>query len=218
MPVPPADCSTKSTIYDLLTPFMIDWEQIDPCAWTAIQMRFDADAPDTAQLKLILTTSDELKMAEDKRYLRLKPTVSGLWKSFPLVALQGDVDLVHFRVYVILAFFAKSMNLQTTALRFETNEGSGGARSRIGTHNFCHVQFCRKIGKFGSLVPSWFPDSQVAFPLDARCQISLVLSMLVSLYGAREVWDKLGDVVDVTHFRKLRAFRCVVMPEGSCQI
>ena len=216
MSVPPADRSVKSTIYDLLTPFMIDWQQIDPCALAAIQMRLNADAPDTSQFKLILSTSEGLAMAANKRYLRLKPTVRGLWKSFPLVALQGDVNLVEFRVYVILAFFANSMDLQTTAFRFETDEGPSEVGGRIGTHNFCHVQFCRDIGKINSLIPSWFPDSQVAFPLDACCQISLVLSVLVSLYGAREVWEKLGDVVDVEHFRKLRAFRYVTMSEDGC--
>jgi hypothetical protein len=62
--------------------------------------------------------------------------------------------------------------------RFEEPEGQG-------SHNFFHTQLIRAFGKntFALPTPSWIPTSQPSFPLDAGGPISLLLNLLVSIYG-----------------------------------
>ena len=60
-----------------------------------------------------------------------------------------------------------------------------------GIHDFHHAQLIRKFGQ-GKLdnklqidCPIWIPQSQPSFPLPAECPVTLLLCMLVTLYGRK---------------------------------
>jgi len=66
----------------------------------------------------------------------------------------------------------------------ERNEGE---EKREGRHDFYHAQIVRGFG-WGPLVesPSWLPETQPSFPLVADCPVTLVLCLLLTLYGKRQ--------------------------------
>jgi len=53
-----------------------------------------------------------------------------------------------------------------------------------GRHGFYHAQLVRSLG-WGPAVecPSWLPERQPSFPLAARCPVTLMLALLLTMYG-----------------------------------
>ena len=132
-------------------------------------------------------------------------------RMLPLVTLQSSDKWVHFRIYALLAMLDDKDEFRSLAMRFETDEGAIPATGKIGSHDFCHAQFCRSIsGRVQALTPQWMPESQPSFPLDAEDHLGLVLCALVSLYGGRHVAEKvksLGNKNLVNHLKCIRALR-----------
>ena len=64
-----------------------------------------------------------------------------------------------------------------------------------GIHDFHHAQLIRKFGqkkldnKLQIDCPIWLPQSQPSFPLPAECPVTLLLCLLVTLYG-REYYNR----------------------------
>ena len=62
-------------------------------------------------------------------------------------------------------------------------------------HDFYHTQLIQSFGnspfdrKVQVECPSWLPVSQPSFPLTANCPITLVFSLLLTLYGKRYCWE-----------------------------
>ena len=60
-----------------------------------------------------------------------------------------------------------------------------------GAHDFHHAQLIRKFGqkkldnKLQIDCPIWLPQSQPSFPLPAKCPVTLLLCLIVTLYGRR---------------------------------
>ena len=59
-----------------------------------------------------------------------------------------------------------------------------------GIHDFHHAQLIRRFGqpKLDILpinCPVWLPDSQPSFPLPAECPVTLLLCLIVTLYGRK---------------------------------
>lgn len=56
--------------------------------------------------------------------------------------------------------------------------------SGAGRHDFYHAQLIRDLpGGPPIACPTWLPDTQPSFPLLANCPVTLILSLLLSLYG-----------------------------------
>lgn len=72
----------------------------------------------------------------------------------------------------------------------ENEEDEGDERDEAGRHDFCHAQLIRSLG-YGPRVecPSWLPETQPSFPLTADGPVTLVLCLLLSLYGKRYCWN-----------------------------
>ena len=140
----------------------------------------------------MLKNHPDIAMRDNNQFLRLEPIeCEGI---LPLVTLHSLDEWVHFRIYVLLTTFDEYSNFKTLAFRFETDEGDYDSEDEAGTHDFCHMQFCQSINnKVRDIAPLWLPVSQPSIPLDANCQISLVLCMLVSLYGGKEVKKRLSE-------------------------
>lgn len=153
------------------------------------------------QLPTIVGKPNNVRMLRSNQYLLLEPTKKDYM--LPLVTLHSCEEWIHFRVYTMLTKRHGAKGVESVALRFETNEGSGA-------HDYCHAQMCRSIGKHSATNSSWLPQSEPAFPLDAGDQVSLVLCLLTSLYGGRIVLSRLKganiDGID-THLKHVRALR-----------
>ena len=55
-----------------------------------------------------------------------------------------------------------------------------------GRHSFHHAQFVRGFEHGPSVeCPSWLPEKQPSFPLTAKCPVTLVLCLLLTLYGTK---------------------------------
>ena len=68
-------------------------------------------------------------------------------------------------------------------------EGEIPANGEI--HDFYHAQLIQRFGqrkldnKLQIHCPSWIPDSQPSFPLPADCPVTLLLCLIVTLYGRK---------------------------------
>ncbi len=78
-------------------------------------------------------------------------------------------------------------NLCGVGFRLESPHGD--ERKEVGRHDFYHAQLIRSLG-YGPPVecPSWLPETQPSFPLTADDPVTLVLCLLLSLYGKRYCW------------------------------
>ena len=71
------------------------------------------------------------------------------------------------------------------------NSRSGHTGDNDGAHDFHHAQLIRKFGqrklddKLQIDCPIWLPQSQPSFPLPAECPVTLLLCLLVTLYGRK---------------------------------
>lgn len=118
---------------------------------------------------------------EVKSFLRLRPLDSG---AVPLVSIKTDFNLSRPKIKIRLALFLihDEIHIKSYGYRFESPEGYGG-----GVHDYYHSQPIRNVHRdingFDLMVPEWHPDTEPAWPVDARNSVGLVLSMLFSLYG-----------------------------------
>jgi hypothetical protein len=58
-----------------------------------------------------------------------------------------------------------------------------------GRHDFYHAQLIRSLG-WGPPIdcPDWIPETQPSFPVAANCPVTLMLNLLLSLYGKKYCW------------------------------
>lgn len=67
----------------------------------------------------------------------------------------------------------------------ERNEEEGDKPE--GRHDFYHAQLVQdSVGGSRIESPNWLPESQPSFPLVANCPVTLVLCLLLTLYGKRQ--------------------------------
>ena len=78
----------------------------------------------------------------------------------------------------------QGVNSSVNSQRVDTTDNSGA-------HDFHHAQLIRKFGqrelddKLKIDCPTWLPQSQPSFPLPAKCPVTLLLCLIVTLYGGR---------------------------------
>ena len=205
MPIAKAKWPTRLTVGKILVQFMRDPQQGD-AKFQGLAGRASSEYGmkplDSSRLQEVVIKPPDVQMPVDQ-YLLLEPTRRDYL--LPLVTLQSSGEWEHFRIYTLLAKKHGANSVKSIALRFETDEGSGG-----GSHDYCHAQICRSIGKHPATNSSWLPESEPAFPLDASDQICLVLCLLTSLYGGHSVRSKLhrANINGVnTHLEHVRALR-----------
>ena len=155
-----------------------------------------------------LGNCSDVAMRDNRQCLILRRTKKE--SILPIVTFQSSDKWVHFRIFTILTMTNEKCDIESLLIRFETDEG-GLQTGSTGAHDFCHAQLCNSIdSSIKASTPSWLPDSQPSFPVDADDQISLVLCMLTSLYGGSEVRstiDSSGDRTIRKHLNCVRALR-----------
>ena len=75
----------------------------------------------------------------------------------------------------------------------EQEDAEGDGEKPEGRHDFYHAQLIRDFDGGPSLdCPDWLPCNQPSFPLIADCPVTLVLCLLLALYGKRYSWEFLS--------------------------
>ena len=110
--------------------------------------------------------------------------------------LSKDQSVVRFRVMLVSLDKNDKTTLNGIGFRMETPDGRDQNTNTTGNistgiHDFYHAQliqqFCPK--QFGNKLqtecPSWLPDSQPSFPLPADCPVTLLLCLIVTIYGRK---------------------------------
>ncbi len=209
MPVEPADKATRDVILDILLIFLKDYNDGSFAKLLCeVYDRYQLGELDANGLRSMLSKCPDVEMRDQNQFLHLEPTKKGI---LPFVTLQSSDKWVHFRIYALLTILDENCNLQSLAIRFETDEGDLSLGDSLGSHDFCHAQLCNCINKrVKGVTPQWVPDSQPSIPLDADNQVSLVLCMLTSLYGGADVRKKInasgaGEIRK--HLDKIRALK-----------
>lgn len=210
MPVNPADQAVRLAVADILSKFLSTHERGDGSLATLREQVDEKYRPipvDVHGLSGLFGGNSELDLRDQHRFLFLEPVADKM--ILPLLTLETSNQWVHFRVYVLLTMLDQCEALQAMAIRFETDEGVPEPTGIRGSHDFCHAQLCRFInGTIRATTPSWLPESQPSFPLDAEDQIGLVLCMLTTLYGGRHVAQRInstGDRALRQYLQKVRA-------------
>lgn len=117
-----------------------------------------------------------------KPYLLMEPITKG-GLMLPLISWMYDPDAkptAKLGFHLALCMLSKNDGLFSVGYRFESPHGTG-------MHNYYHVQLIRR---FADGMPSWcdecrdsLPETQPAFAIDARDPVSLLICILVSVYG-----------------------------------
>ena len=104
--------------------------------------------------------------------------------------LSDQQGIAKFRV--MLVSLDKKGNPYGIGFRMETPESMNQdteASTRIGIHDFHHAQLIQRFrreelnSELQIDCPCWIPDSQPSFPLPAECPVTLLLCLIVTLYG-----------------------------------
>lgn len=107
-------------------------------------------------------------------------------------SLNETLSSAKFRVVLIcLKEHQATKVLQGVGFRMETPDSLNQRANPTvnqGIHDFYHAQLVRKLDRklrhnVQITCPNWFPDVQPSFPLPADCPVTLLLCLIVTLYG-----------------------------------
>jgi hypothetical protein len=153
------------------------------------------------ELEQLLSTADVFNYLEHKKFLILEPVSIGGWM-LPVLSFGYDFRRSHPEFRLRLALFlleeeeGKS-ELRAIGYRFESPEGEG-------IHHYYHAQIINAFEKGSEQwripCPRWLPTKQPAFALDACSPVTLIASMLISIYG-------LGFVAELQQARFWKQFK-----------
>ena len=102
--------------------------------------------------------------------------------------LSREQSVARFRVMLVTLDKDDKTKLNGIGFRMETPDGTG-------IHDFHHAQLIHQFSpkQFGDILPtecpSWLPESQPSFPLPADCPVTLLLCIMITLYG----WEYYKD-------------------------
>jgi len=124
---------------------------------------------------------------EHGKVLFLEP-IAGSRCIVPILSMRYDFcrSIPQVRLRLALFLFDDTENVAAIGYRFESPEGEG-------THHYYHAQLIRDLDR-GHLLPcpAWLPTRQPAFALDAENALTLVVCLLIALYGLEYVGELQG--------------------------
>ena len=108
--------------------------------------------------------------------------------------LSRNQSVARFRVMLVSLDKDDKTTLNGIGFRMETPEGRNHNvnttdNDSTGIHDFYHAQLIQQFipKQFGSKLQtkclSWLPESQPSFPLPADCLVTLLLCIMITLYG-----------------------------------
>ena len=118
--------------------------------------------------------------------------------------LSKNQSIARFRV-MLVTLDESNEALNGIGFRMETPEGRDQSSNttdndNIGIHDFHHAQLIQQFDpkQFGDKLQtkclSWLPESQPSFPLPADCPVTLLLCLIVTLYGGK-YYKKICDPI-----------------------
>jgi hypothetical protein len=109
--------------------------------------------------------------------------------------LNDKQSIAKFRVMLVRLddCFEENRKVYGIGFRMETPESmnqNATTTDNEGIHDFHHAQLIQKFGqtRLNKLLidcPGWIPESQPSFPLPAKCPVTLLLCLIVTLYGRK---------------------------------
>jgi len=136
-----------------------------------------------------------------KRFLYLEPIVEG-GHMLPVLSLRCNFKSAspEVRLEVGLFLVDGAGELRAIGYRFETPEGEAGK------HHYHHAQLFRNFQKQAAWClpcPPWLPTEQPSFVLSATDGVTLLINVLLSMYGrtylgkfSGPLWSLVKDYVD----------------------
>jgi hypothetical protein len=155
------------------------------------------------ELHAMLPTAKKLSTDFGSMTLLLPP-IRRAGQFVPLLSMRCNLGAAPATVNVYVTLFCLDQNeLKGIGFRLENGEGA---------HAFYHAQIISDLGasdvEHQLLCPSWIPDSQPSFPLPADCPVSLVLCLILTLYGVKEA----GRICNVHTVHKLQPYLIKLRP------
>lgn len=187
------DDDPKDTISALLTPFLIG-DRTSDGKYHKLLAKFYTRYPigdvDAESIKSLVANGPDIRMLQANKFMHFRIVENeGM---YPFVTMHSSDEWENIRIYVLFSRLDDNEELQSFAMRFESPES--GRMESSGLHDFFHAQLCDHISQnVNNICPNWVPCSQPSFPLDAKDDVSLVLCMLISIYGVRDVIQKLNS-------------------------
>ena len=146
--------------------------------------------------------------------------------------LNETQSIARFRVMLICSDNDKKF--RGIGFRLETPEGQNQEEetpANEGTHDFHHAQLIRRLDqtildKLPIDCPCWLPQSQPSFPMPAKCPVTMLLCLIVTLYG-REGYKQFFKTYindyrrsDVEHYKKKLDpwINCTSSQQASTQV
>ena len=203
-----------TTLQDILTPLCKsrkdiwtneDWKHIfaewSPLAREDIEMLFKLAKTEPEPIEVDFLESERGKviylppLEKDpdcvpilSLYFKLKETQSVAKLRVLLVCLDGNRK--PHGIYGV-GFRMETPEKINQNVNSSVNSQSLNTVDNGGSHDFHHAQLIRKFGqrklddKLQIDCPIWLPQSQPSFPLPAKCPVTLLLCLIVTLYGRR---------------------------------
>ncbi|HDQ71351.1 MAG TPA: hypothetical protein ENN19_04550 [Chloroflexi bacterium] len=134
---------------------------------------------------------------QEKRKVLYLPALEKDAGFVPILSLKAkfdDDEVKEFRLRVMLISQDGEKNLRGIGFRLEAPEGKAQDKGENdeGRHDFYHAQFIRGFERQGPglpiEIPGWLPCSQPSFPLLANDPLTLVVCLLLTLYGKKYFW------------------------------
>ena len=138
--------------------------------------------------------SSEVVLDFSNRVLYLEPLLQKKTYFVPILSLSCTLNKTQSSAQfkVMLVCLDQDEKLHSIGFRMETPESMNQSTNTVdndGNHDFYHAQLIRKFdqrapdNKQGFDCPDWLPLSQPSFPLPADCPVTLLLCLIVTLYG-----------------------------------
>ena len=187
------DDDPKGTISAFLTPFLMGDRTSDGKYHKLLAKfynRYPIGDVDAESIRSLVANGPDIRMLRANKFMHF--IIVENEGMYPFVTMHSSGEWENIRIYVLFSRLDDNEELQSFAMRFESPES--GRMESNGLHDFFHAQLCDHISQnVKNICPSWVPCSQPSFPLDAKDDVSLVLCMLISIYGVRDVIQKLNS-------------------------
>ena len=157
---------------------------------------------------------------EEEKVLYLPPLEKDA-KFLPIFSLccnlSRNQSIAKFRV-MLVTLDQSQQALNGIGFRMETPEGRNqntntNDNDSTGIHDFHHAQLIQQFSpeQFGNILPtkcpSWLPESQPSFPMPADCPVTLLLCIMMTLYGWKYYNNFCNSIRGIEQYRnKLEIF------------
>ena len=184
------------------------------------------------EIEQSVTSSEtiELNFSEYEKVLYLPPLKKNA-RFVPILSLSCKLRETHstaqLRVMLVSldASFKRKRKFYGIGFRMETPESwnqSNDTAANLGMHDFHHAQLIQEFGqtklnnKLDIDCPCWIPVIQPSFPLPAQCPVTMLLCLIVTLYGRIYYNDFFKDYFNGSRESEIKQYKDKLDPWINC--